>query len=342
VIEVPLLALSGPARERGFAHGRALAGRLRGFLGDALARLGHLADHPVSLNSAATTIAAHRDVVEALLPGLAAEVDGLAAGAGIGRDEAWLLQLRRELLGYHQITTGDCTSYATVRGTPVLAQTVDLNGNLDDQIAVLAVSGPRYRSVTLSFAGLPGYLGVNDSGLAVGLNLVLGGHWGPGVPPYLAIRHLLDTADSVDHAIAILADLPLASSRSFLLCGPDRAVCVEALGTERRILDDADLFHTNHFLHPDFAARDDLNIFARNSSRRRLAAVRAAGVPHADDTEGHHRLLSTPPVNVPGNGDIRRERTVAAVVLRPDLGQLRLWPGDPATAKDQVYHARGN
>jgi isopenicillin-N N-acyltransferase-like protein len=342
VIDVPLLALAGPARERGFAHGRALAGRLRGFLGDALARLGHLTDDPVRLDSAAAAIAAHRDAVAALLPDLAEEVDGLAAGAGVDRDEAWLLQLRRELLGYHKTTAGDCTSYAAVRDEPVLAQTVDLNGNLEDQIAVLEVSGPPHRSVVLSFAGLPGYLGVNDAGLAVGLNLVLGGHWSPGVPPYLAIRHLLDTADSVGHAIAILAGLPLASSRSFLLCDPDRAVCVEALGPERRVLDGAELFHTNHFLHPDFAARDELNVFAGNSSRQRLAAVRSAGVPPADDTEGHHRLLSTPPVNVAGNGDIRRERTVAAVVLRPDLGQLRLWPGDPATAEDRVYHVRGD
>ena len=332
--EVPLLELAGPARERGFAHGRALAGRLRDFLGDSLARLGRLTDRPVSLAS----IAAHRDVVAAALPDLAEEVDGLAAGAGIGRDAAWLLQLRRELLGYSRITGGDCTSYAATRGAPVLAQTVDLNGNLDDQIAVLAVSGPRHRSVTLSFAGLLGYLGVNDAGVAIGLNLVLGGDWGPGVPPYLAIRQLLDNADSVDHAVAILGDLPLSSSRSFIICGEDRAVCVECLGAERRILDGAELFHTNHFLHPDFAGRDEINIFAGNSSRRRLEAARAAGIPDANDIQRHHRLLSAAPICVPDNGDIRRERTVAAVLLRPDLGELRLWPGDPSTAKEHVFH----
>lgn len=339
---VPLLTLSGTARERGSTHGYALAGRLRDFLGDSLARLGQLTDRPISLDSARATIAAHRELVTAALPDLAEEVDGLADGAGISRDEAWLLQLRRELLGYNRITGGDCTSYAAVRGAPVLAQTIDLNGNLDDQIAVLAVSGPRHRSITLSFAGLLGYLGVNDAGVAIGLNLVLGGDWEPGVPPYLAIRHLLDTADDVAHAVAILADLPLASSRAFMICGEGRAVCVEALGAERRVLEGAELVHTNHFLHPDFTLRDEINVFAGNSSRRRLKAASAAGVPEANDIQRHHQLLSTAPIFVPGDGDIRRERTVAAVVLHPDLGAMRLWPGDPSVAKQRAYYLTGD
>lgn len=345
VTSAPLLELSGPPRARGVTHGRALAGRLRGFLDDSLARLGHLGDGPVDLDSLRPRIAAHRDVVAVVLPDLAAEVDGLAVGAGVDRDAAWLLQLRRELLGYSRVTGGDCTTYASTRSGPVLAQTVDLNGNLDDQIAVLAVSGPRHRSLVLSFAGLLGYLGVNDAGVAVGLNLVLGGDWAPGVPPYLAIRHVLDSAGSVEAAVETLRELPLASSRSFMVCGEDRAVCVETLGSERRVLEGGDLVHTNHFLDPDFAGRDQINVFARNSSKRRLAAVREAGIPDAGDTAGHHRLLSTPPVLVPDNGDIRRERTVSAVVMRPDLGELRLWPGDPSTVDERVHavrHAAGS
>ncbi|SDE02646.1 C45 family autoproteolytic acyltransferase/hydolase [Glycomyces harbinensis] len=334
---VTTVDIAGGPRERGRTHGRALADRLRAFLDDGLARLDHLTDRSIDLDSVRGTVEAHRDAVAEALPDLAEEVDGLAEGAGIDRDEAWLLQLRREILGYSRVTAGDCTTYASVRGRPVLAQTVDLNGGLDDQIAVLAVSGPRHRSLVLSFAGLLGYLGVNDAGVAVGLNLVIGGTWRPGVPPYLAIRHALDTADDVDHAVAILCGLDLASSRSFTVCGGGRAVCVEALGEERRLIEGPELVHANHFLHADLTARDEINVFAKNSSKRRLDAVLAAGIPDADDVAAHHRLLSGRPINVPDNGDLRRERTVAAVVLRPDTGRLRLWPGDPATAKEHVW-----
>ncbi|MET7680637.1 C45 family peptidase [Streptomyces sp. NPDC005423] len=337
---VPLVELSGLPYDRGFTHGRALAGRLHGFLDDSLARLGHLSDRPVDLDSLRPGIAAHREVTAGALPDLADEIDGLAAGAGIERDAAWLLQLRREVLGYSRVTGGDCTTYASVRSGPVLAQTVDLNGDLDDQIALLAVTGPRHRSLVLSFGGLLGYLGVNDAGIAIGINLVLGGEWEPGVPPYLAIRHALDHAGSVDEAVETLCELPLATSRSFMVCGEERAVCVETLGSERSVLEGADLVHTNHFLDEKFAELDEINIFAKNSSRRRMAVVREAGIPDADDTAGHHRLLSTPPVFVPDNGDIRRERTVAAVVMRPDLRELRIWPGNPSTATEHVHTLR--
>lgn len=52
------------------------------------------------------------------------------------------------------------------------------------------------------------------------------------MPPYLAIRQVLDSADSVDQAVEMLCELSLASSRSFMICGEERAVCVEALGSE--------------------------------------------------------------------------------------------------------------
>ncbi|MGW5043540.1 C45 family autoproteolytic acyltransferase/hydolase [Streptomyces griseoluteus] len=336
----PLLELSGSPHARGLGHGRALAGRLHGFLDDSLARLGHLTDRPADLDALRPDIAAHRAVVAEALPDLAAEIDGLAVGAGIDRDAAWLLQLRRELIGYSRVTAGDCTTYASAGPEPVLAQTVDLNGDLDDQIAVLSVSGPRHRSLVLSFAGLLGYLGVNDAGIAVGINLVLGGDWRPGVPPYLAIRHVLDTADTVEQAVEILRELPLASSRAFTICGVDRTVCVEATVGRRRVIAGDELAHTNHFLDAELAEQDEINIFAKNSSKRRLQTVLDAGIPKAGDTASHHRLLATPPILVRDNGDIRRERTVAAVVLRPDLGEMRLWPGDPSTVRDQVHVLR--
>src|SRR5262249_35274267 len=155
---------------------------------------------------------------------LAAEIEGLAHGAGISREHALLLQLRSEIMGYRKVRApGGCTTYARTGQTPVLAQTIDLAGNLDDQIAVLDLApAGKGHSLVLSFGGQLGYLGLNSHGLAVGLNLVLGGQWRPGVPPYLAIRHLLDTAASVTEAIEILAELPLASSRNIMLCDRER------------------------------------------------------------------------------------------------------------------------
>src|SRR5262249_35076104 len=153
----------------------------------------------------------------------------------------------------------------------------DLNGNLDDQVGVLAIApaGTHRGALVLSFAGLLGYLGLNSDGLAIGINLVLGGQWRTGLPPYLAIRQLLDTAGSVAEADAVLLGLRLASARSISLCDPVMAAYVEVLDDEMRAVEALETVHTNHFLHPDLAPADELNVFARNSSLRRLDACLA-------------------------------------------------------------------
>ena len=334
-MSLPYVRACGEPYQIGYEHGAARRPALQAFLADGLCRLEQLVTEPVSMQSLAPLLAAYDERISAAMPHLARELDGLAAGAQIGRDEALLMQLRREITGYQRIPTmGDCTTYARTGTNPVLAQTVDLNGALDDQITILDVSSTASarRSLVLSFGGLLGYLGLNSDGLAIGLNLVLGGDWKPGVPPYLAIRYLLDCAGSVDEAIALLRRLPLASSRSLTLCDRSQAVCLEILDNEIAAIDGPVLAHTNHFLVPGFADRDELNVFARNSSVRRLESARTglARLPADAAVEQHFELLAAPPICVPDTGDIRRERTVAAVVMLPDRGELHIRPGDPS------------
>ncbi|WP_331767512.1 C45 family peptidase [Embleya sp. NBC_00896] len=346
-LHVPLVRAHGDAFECGRRHGRERGRSLRAFVGDGLTRLDRIMPDPVSLPSLRPVLDAYRDQIETQTPLLAQELRGLADGAGLGADEALLLQLRREIMGYHRIPTmGDCTTYA-LRGDagPVLAQTVDLNGDLDDQICVLHIArtGSPRQVLVLSFGGLLGYLGVNSDGLAVGLNLVLGGEWRPGLPPYLAIRHLLDTASGVDEAVEILRGLKPAGSRNLVLCDTRKTAWVEILGDEQRVTEAEVTTHTNHFLHPDFRAHDELNVFAHNFSRLRLDTCRTelAALPADAGVEDHFALLSAAPIRVEGNGDIRRERTVAAVVMRPDLGELHVRPGDPARNRTRSFGLRG-
>jgi hypothetical protein len=356
---VPFVYVTGEPFEVGYQHGAARADALRAFIRDDLCRINRLAPAPVSLDSLRPALTAYGAAISAATPLLSEEIDGLARGAGISREAAVLLQVRREIIGFQRVPArGDCTTYASLSagpdGTPVLAQTVDLNGDLDDQIAVLDIglAGSGRRALVLSFGGLLGYLGVNSDGLAIGLNLVLGGEWRPGLPPYLAIRHLLDSAGCVADALRVLRDLPLASSRSLTLCDPASVACVEILGDEQRLVAAAhpaqpsQTAHTNHYLHPDFTARDALNVFARNSSVLRLKACEAGlpgltGPGTGADVEEHFALLTQPAICVAGTGDIRRERTVAAVVLLPGRGELHVRPGDPSRSATRTFRFRG-
>lgn len=348
-VVVPYIRATGEPFEVGYQHGTARAEALREFLDDDLARINRLAPAPVSLEQLRPVLAAYSAQIAAATPRLSEEIDGLASGVGIPRDLAVLFQVRREIIGYQRVPArGDCTTYASLSagpgGSPVLAQTVDLNGDLDDQIAVLDIglSGSSRRTLVLSFGGLLGYLGVNSDGLAIGLNLVLGGAWQPGVPPYLAIRHLLDNAGCVAEAMDILPGLPLASSRTLMLCDTASALCVEILGNRLRTVGTGELIHTNHFLHPDFTSHDELNVFARNSSLLRLKAAASGLAAFAEagagaGVEEHFALLSQPTICVAGTGDVRRERTVAAVVLLPGHNELHLRPGDPSASSTQTF-----
>jgi isopenicillin-N N-acyltransferase-like protein len=342
---VALLRAFGTPHQRGAAHGSQLAGELRAFLDDDLCRLNRLLPQPTTLAELGPMLAAYREQLALGTPQLLAEIDGLADGAALSRDEALLLQLRREITGYQRIPThGDCTTYARVGDQPgigtVLAQTVDLNGNLDDVLNVLHTgTGSGRESLVLSFGGLLGYLGLNSDGLAIGINLVLGGRWGPGIPPYLLIRHLLDTTGSVAEALATLPGLNIASSRTLTLLDQQEVACVEILDNQLRVVRGRSSVHTNHFLQPDFAARDELNPFALNSSRQRLDAARQrlATLPEASPGEAHFALLSQPPICVADRGDIRAERTVATVVMYPERGEFHLRPGGLPSTKPLLF-----
>ena len=343
---LPYVRAHGTPFEVGVQHGAARGAALRAFLADSLCRLNRVMTAPVSMAELAPMISDYSGEIEAATPDLAQEIRGLAHGAGISPHEALLLQLRREVMGYQKIPTlGGCTAYARAGqpagGMPVLAQTIDLNGNLDDQITVLEAGykGSGRRTLLLSFAGLLGFAGLNSDGLAAGINLVLGGDWHPGLPPYLAVRHLLNTAASVAEAVAILRSLPLASSRSILLCDAGQSCYVEVLGSDVRAVTAPETVHTNHYLHPDLAPRDEVNVFSRNFSAERLAACqrRLASIPPGSGVEDYFGLLCEPPICVPDTGDIRRDRTVATVVMLPAAGQLHVRPGDPSRTSTQSF-----
>ena len=345
-MSVTFVQASGSPREIGRAHGRALAGPLRAFLDDGLARLNHVTPQPLTMTQLRRPVVAYGAAVRAAVPDLAEEVAGLAEGAGISEDEAWVLQLRREILGCRRVpSAGDCTTYARVLpgSEPVLAQTVDQNAYVDSHIAVVRITpaGSRRRTLVLSFAGLLGYLGLNSDGLAIGLNLVTDGEWHAGVPPYMAIRHLLDNASSVAEALELLPGIPLSSSRCLTLCDRRRAVYAEILKGDIRVTEpeSGTVVHANHYLHEDFAPLDRQTAPDRVSSDRRLdAAARGlAALPAGAGPEEHLALLSRPPICICDHGDIRVERTVAAVVLEPAAGRLHLRPGDPSRSATRTF-----
>jgi hypothetical protein len=99
---------------------------------------------------------------------------------------------------------------------------------------------------------------------------------------------------------------------------------VEIVEAERRWQAGTELVHTNHFLDPELGPRDEINVFARNGSIARRAACLAAlaDLPAATPASGYFAILDRAPICIPPDDNIRREATVARVVMRPRAGEL--------------------
>lgn len=336
--------LGGTPREIGMGHGRALAEPIRGFLADRHARVNLLRRTPLHGRALERRIAPYLEQIERHLPDVAEELHGLAAGAEVPVLSATLLQVRREIIGYVPFPSGECSTIALMRPErgPFIAQTIDLNGAVAPLGSLLRVEQRAARGlpdyVMYTLAGLLGFAGMNDAGLAVGINLVLAGRWGPGVPPYLLVRHLMNLG-SVEECLAELERIPRSSSRALTLCDARRVVTVEMTMDEMRVLEDGpSILHTNHYLHPDLAPRDRMNPFSRRSSRDRLELLRERlpGVDTASPAAlfellSDHSLF---PVGlcVHSGGDPRREESVAALVMEPGLGLFHAAVGQPCSA----------
>lgn len=309
--------VSGPPRQRGEAIGRAHR--------DAIGRVVGLRTTP------SAAIRPYAECVREQLPWIAAEVAGLAAGSGVTVEDAWWLQLRRELNPY---PAGDCSTVA-LPGAGLIGQTVDLPPELGHGLHLLDIDADAESPAALvvTFAGLLGYLGINSAGLAVGINMVQSADWGTGVPPYLLVRAVLRCAN-LDDAVELLRRTPRASSRCLTLLAGHDAVLVEMTATELRTSAASVIAMTNHYLHPDLAPLDASDPTTRMESRLRRRRLRTKLESAAPNLAGLQNALldeafqvgpaHSAPADQPAPGPLA---TVATVVLDPERGAVHLRPG---------------
>lgn len=328
--------VSGDHREQGFQLGQLQRDAIASFLEDGLCRLHDLSDQKWSVSDLRPLIRAHGKVIARETPKAFQLIEGLAEGSGISLDEALLLQLRREAVGYsHVKTRGECTSFVTRIGSGLVgAQTIDLNGCMDDHMRVVRYVNPQGLSILmLTYTGLLGFIGLNDQGLAVLINLVVGGHWQPGIPPYLVVRELLEEPN-LQSAQARLRTLPFASSRSLTLLDANSHINVEVCGHMRIEAQRPWALHTNHYLAEELVLEDALNVFARSDSRKRMKSALALleSLNRKTDAESLFALMSFHGADREQGAicvhntarDRRADHTVAAAVLDIGKGEMHV------------------
>jgi predicted choloylglycine hydrolase len=234
-------------------------------------------------------------------PGIGNEVQGAADALGVSvADIAFLGGTPAGgAPGEAMPTEGACSHFAvlhsaTLNGHVLVGQNEDSGlGDLDLRLCTTRVQGV---AAHLGFSDMVmgRVQGMNEHGLCVTTSWGAPMVWpeGKGLPYFAVVRTLLDRCTSVDHALEVLAGLPIAWCTNFILADrAGQAALVEVAGEHRAVKRIGPgqgegagqyLCATNHYVLPSMKAYDVSRRRESVARRRTIAARLEDAVPQVD------------------------------------------------------------
>lgn len=350
-----VLDLSGSAEALGAAHGAFAPDTLRGFARERVALAGTAPWAGASVERAQVMALAEAclEVHERYSPRLTRELAALADAAGISLAEALVVGGFTDFVdtvyalagggsagvGAAPVGADQCTAFLVpparaAQGAAMLGQTWDMHAGAERHVLVLrAVPDDAPAFVAFTSVGCLGMIGLNEHGVAVGINNLSGADGRIGVTWPHVVREALAQRDAAG-AVAAIERAPLAGAHNYLVLDADgRGANVEATPTRRWVtpLDGDTLIHTNHCLvDATVRVQRERDATAQASSEARLARARAllggGGLTPADlqavTADGEAICYRGAPP--------RFVATCGAVVLRPATREAWMVAGLPS------------
>jgi len=344
----PLIEVSGPPRQRGEAYGEAARERIRLGLdhyGAQIARQGVTRERLTSLAEGFVPVIAAFD------PDYVAEMQGIAAGAGVPLAGVVLLNARTEVLQLAERESASllpeadpdgCTGVivlpeASADGHLIHAQNWDWKAECAETAVVLRITGTDDPDIlTFAEAGQLARCGLNGAGLAITANYLESDrdYRQSGVPLALLRRKVLQQR-LLAPALRAAWCTPKSASNNIMIsqaegfgidleCAPDETFQVSPT--------DGLIVHANHWQSPVALTRlRDTGISATPDSlyrdwrvRRLLGAgpvdARAVKAALFDDWQSPHSVCRPPRPGSSGN----LTATVAMIVMTPALGRMEV------------------
>jgi isopenicillin-N N-acyltransferase-like protein len=269
---IRVLEATGSAEHRGAVHGAAFYSEIRRY---ALERLrlasngswaGKQATEADALALASRMIEAHRSYDADLFE----EMSALAAATNMSIEQAIIVGGFTDFVdvvraqGSNDVPEeDDCTAVIVpnelAEGNGFLAQTWDMHDTATEHAVMLRIepeSGPA--ALVFSTVGCLGQIGMNEAGIAIGINNLTDANGKFGVTWPFIVRKALAQA-RVDDALAAILEADLAGAHNFLLFDADgNGWNVEAMVGYRALaqLDGRPLIHTNHALDDQAKLRE--------------------------------------------------------------------------------------
>lgn len=265
---IRVLQISGSSYEMGYRHGEVYRDAIREYteerihLSSEKAWTGHELPRAEILALGEACLEEHR----LYSPELVEELEGMAAATGLSLAELVIMNGFTDFIdlvyaaGARQsqptLALDDCTAvivpdHRTPDHHGFFAQTWDMHATATPYVILLR-GKPEKAPAFLIFTttGCVGQLGMNEAGIAVGINNLLGGDGQVGVMwPFLVRKALMQT--TIDDALDCIVSAKRAGAHNFLLFDREgNGYNIEAMSTRCRIekLDREVIVHTNHCL----------------------------------------------------------------------------------------------
>lgn len=337
------ITVAGDAHERGRQHGA----QLRGEIGDLYERwlsCGLRQGPPLGERELLDFAQAHVAAARGYAPTWVEEIAGIADGAGLAFEQAFLLSCWDELCSWFSVHSAQplaagCTALAA-RGPEVLiAQNQDAWGWW--RPVVMIRSHPDDGTPSAVYGAHPGVLttlGVNEVGIGLVANSLLPADRDFGVPFAIVAREVL-AQRTLAEALGAVLRAPRATGANFIVASEEAAIDVEASHAQADVTYVADrLAHANHYLSPRLAEQDVgapllPDSYLREGRMRALLGDARPSRPEEAlrllaDHEGGPTSICRHPA-----ADIDDMETLGAVVVVPSERALYVTDGPPCRSQ---------
>lgn len=256
---IPLIETGGTPFEIGHDVGRAVKDQIEAAAVSTRADIARVGDPAVM-----ATVGRYLEATRTAAPDTVAELEGIAAGSGVGVTELFVMNAAAELhqaTGFFEesCTVVGITQGGTTEGHVLLAHNEDATAGWGDYAYVVKAepaSGPAFAAFT--YAGLLLHQGVNAAGIGSVGNALYAKDARPGVPKLLAYRRILDQT-SIEDAIRVATDSRRAFGNNHLIANAEGDIFdVEVTGGQWAMLHAGNRFlaHANHLVSPAMAHLD--------------------------------------------------------------------------------------
>jgi isopenicillin-N N-acyltransferase-like protein len=348
------LVLRGSPRQLGAEHGRTHREGIRRYTDERvhLASNGSWAGREATRDDAVGLARAMLPAHRAYAPDMTDEMEAMAEASGLSAEEAVIVGGFTDFVDAVRAQPGaapeedNCTAVlipdALAEGSGYLAQTWDMHDSATEHVVLLDITPDRGpRAFVFSTVGCLGQIGLNDAGIAIGINNLAATTGRVGVTWPFVVRKALQQTD-IEAALACVVDVELAGAHNYLLLDRHgRGYNVEAMPGQRTVtkLEGSVIAHTNHCVDGD-ARREEAERPAEllESSEKRLR--RAGELLAGGDPITLERLVamtrdpvaichaSQPPFHIESSG---------AAIMRPASGELWAVWGLPSENEYEAF-----